>query len=176
MSQTTILRIGIIVLRVLQFASAAIVTGITAYFISQSDTTTWNLGRFIYSQLIAGISLLVIFVTLLPSVDAFVQIPIDIALSLLWWGVFGLLFNFTQYPCGWVFEWMNIAPPYEPQCAKFDASTAFSLAAAILFMVCGIANVFIERRRGDSRDVIEPQRRPHQRSQMHQTTREPNWV
>ncbi|KAG5950844.1 hypothetical protein E4U58_001397, partial [Claviceps cyperi] len=104
-----------------------------------SDTTTWNLGRFIYSQLIAGISLLAIFTTLLPSVDAFVQIPIDIALSLLWWGVFGLLFNFTEYPCGWVFEWMNIAPPFEPQCVKFDANAPNNQRA----------NLGLERKRFD---------------------------
>lgn len=87
------LRNAIRALRVLQFASAAIVTGITAYFISESDTTTWNLGRFIYTQLIAGSSLLAVILCLFPFVDSFFQVPIDGALSLLWWGVFGLLFN-----------------------------------------------------------------------------------
>ncbi|KAG5977711.1 hypothetical protein E4U55_006593 [Claviceps digitariae] len=162
MKQTKAVRIAILALRVLQFASAAIVTGITAYFIQQSDTTTWNLGRFIYTQLIAGLSLLATIICLFPSVDSFFQVPIDIALSLLWWGVFGLLFNFTGYPCGWVFEWMNIAPPFEPQCARFNASTAFSFAAAIFFLLSGLLNIFIERRR-------DQQKRPDNRKQQPET-------
>ncbi|KAG5988375.1 hypothetical protein E4U54_004677 [Claviceps lovelessii] len=153
MDQTNMLRNAIRALRVLQFASAAIVTGITAYFISESDTTTWNLGRFIYTQLIAGSSLLAVILCLFPFVDSFFQVPIDGALSLLWWGVFGLLFNFTGYPCGWVFEWMNIPPPFEPQCARFNASTAFSSAAAITFLLSGICNVFVERQVDDPKSV-----------------------
>ncbi|KAG5913189.1 hypothetical protein E4U42_001387 [Claviceps africana] len=153
MEQTKLLRTAILALRVLQFASAAIVTGITAYFLAASHTTTWNLGRLIFTQLIAAMSLVIILANLLPSFDSFFQVPVDIAMSLLWWGVFGLLFNFTEYPCGWVFEWMNIAAPFEPQCARFSASTAFSFAAAVLFLLSGVLNVFVERRIGQQQGV-----------------------
>ncbi|KAG5916550.1 hypothetical protein E4U53_004299 [Claviceps sorghi] len=163
MEPAKLLRTAILALRVLQFVSAAIVTGITAYFLAESDTTTWNLGRFIFTQLIAGISLLAIIVNLLPRFDSFFQVPVDVALSLLWWGVFGLLFNFVGYPCGWVFEWMNIPAPFEPQCARFNASTAFAFAAAILFLLCAILNVVVERRGGQRKGVGGLKDRPEMR-------------
>ncbi|KAG6010745.1 hypothetical protein E4U21_004133 [Claviceps maximensis] len=163
MEQTKILRIAVFALRFLQFASSAVVTGITAYFIAESDTTTWNLGRFIYTELIAALSLLTVIVCLLPFVESFFQVPIDIALSLLWWGVFGLLFNFTGYPCGWIFEWMNIPAPFDSQCAMFTASTAFSFAAAIFFIFSGVLNVFIERRAGETKRVHNHKQKPETR-------------
>lgn len=86
-------RIIYYILRVLQVASGTIVAGITGFFLYQSNASTWDLGRFIYIEVAASLSLLMAILFLLPYTDAFIQIPFDIIVSLLWWVTFGLLFN-----------------------------------------------------------------------------------
>ncbi|KHN95596.1 uncharacterized protein MAM_06437 [Metarhizium album ARSEF 1941] len=139
-------------LRVLQVAAAAIVAGITGYFLNQSNASTWDLGRFIYVEVAACLSLLVAIVFLLPYLDAFIQLPLDIILSLVWWATFGLLFQFSGFPCEWVFEWMDVSP-FDQQCGKFKADIAFSLTAAILWMASSTLNVWVIRREGRQEDA-----------------------
>ncbi|KAK2606233.1 hypothetical protein QQS21_003404 [Conoideocrella luteorostrata] len=169
MQQARILRTVVFILRALQFASATVVTGVTGYFLYKSDASPWDLGRFIYTEVVASVSMLAVISTILPFVDAFVQIPLDIVLSLLWWAVFGLLFNFLQFPCEWVFEWMNIAP-FDQQCAKLNADAAFAFICAVFFMVSGILNVLIDRRqeRQEESDV----RKHYLKREMAQTKAE----
>jgi hypothetical protein len=88
-----LLRLVANLLRALQLASAAVVTGITGYFLYHSNASPWDLARFIYVQAAASLSLVASIVFLLPSIDAFIQVPVDILVSLLWWTAFGLLFQ-----------------------------------------------------------------------------------
>ncbi|EFY98030.1 membrane-associating domain protein [Metarhizium robertsii] len=145
-------RIIYYILRVLQVASGTIVAGITGFFLYQSNASTWDLGRFIYIEAAASLSLLIAILFLLPYTDAFIQIPFDIIVSLLWWVTFGLLFNFLGFPCEWVFEWMDVSP-FDQQCGKLKADVAFSFTAAIVWMASAIVNILILRREGRQEDT-----------------------
>lgn len=80
-------------LRALQLASATIVTGITGYFLYKSSADTWDLGRFIYTEVASSLAMLAAIIFMLPFTDAFIQVPVDIIMSLLWWVTFGLLYS-----------------------------------------------------------------------------------
>lgn len=82
-----------IIFRMLQLASATIIAIITGYFLCKSDLGSWDLGRFIYTEVVAGISMCIAVLFLFPFVDTLPQIPVDVIVSLLWWTAFGLLFS-----------------------------------------------------------------------------------
>lgn len=80
-------------LRALQLASATIVTGITGYFLYKSTADAWDLGRFIYTEVAASLSMFLAILFLFPFTDSYIQVPVDIIVSLLWWAAFGLLYS-----------------------------------------------------------------------------------
>lgn len=82
-----------IILRAAQLVFAAIVAGITGWVLARSGKHAHGFGRFVYTEVIAGLTILVALLWLIPLSSAFVHWPFDIFVSICWFVAFGLLVN-----------------------------------------------------------------------------------
>lgn len=89
-------RIISIILRAAELACAAIVAGINGDYLDDSNASSWELGRFIYTEVVAGIAILFSVLWLLPFSGGFINWPMDVIISILWWVVFGLLVDVSH--------------------------------------------------------------------------------
>lgn len=78
-------------LRASELVFAAIVAGVTGDYLHHTHAGAWHLGRFIYTEVVAGLSIFLALLWLIPFSSTFVHWPVDIFISVLWWVVFGLL-------------------------------------------------------------------------------------
>lgn len=89
-------RIVQMILRAAELAFAAIVAGVTGNYLHKSSADSWALGRFIYTEVVAGLSMLLALIWLFPFTSSFIHWPADIFISILWWVAFGLLVNVSD--------------------------------------------------------------------------------
>lgn len=90
-------RIVNIVLRAAELVFATIVAGVTGQHLHQyRDASSWSQGRFIYTEVVAALSMFFALIWLVPFSWSFVHWPVDIILSLAWWAAFGLLVNVSD--------------------------------------------------------------------------------
>lgn len=135
-----------IILRAAQLVFAAIVAGITGWVLARSGKHTHGFGRFVYTEVIAGITILVALLWLIPLSSAFVNWPFDIFVSICWFVAFGLLVNLIGDSCGSVFNWNNVSPTGD-SCGKFKADIAFSFLLAICFLASALIGLLWTRKR-----------------------------
>lgn len=84
-------RIVSMALRAAELVFAAIVAGVTGEYLHRSHASSWDLGRFIYTEVVAALSILFALLWLIPFSGTFIHWPMDIFISILWWVSFGLL-------------------------------------------------------------------------------------
>jgi len=141
-------RIANILLRLAQLVFSAIVAGITGWYLDKSDdagVSSWDLGRFIYTEVVAAISLLAALIWLVPFSSSFIHWPFDLFLSVNWFVAFGLLVDQIGDSCGYVFNWSNVSPRGDI-CGKLKADMAFSFLAAIVFLASALVGLLWIRR------------------------------
>lgn len=92
-------RIVSMILRAAELVFAAIVAGVIGDYLHKSNGTAWFLGRFIYTEVVAGLSILLALLWLLPFSSTFIHWPVDIFISILWWVAFALLVNVSRCLC-----------------------------------------------------------------------------
>ena len=122
---------------------------IGSYLHGYSHTHSWPGGRFIYSEVIAGLSILLALVWLLPLTNNFHHWPTDIILSLAWFAVFGLLVNYiggTNCKSS-VFNWTIVTSG--GVCGRWKASEAFSFLSAIFWLASALVGIWFMRRLRD---------------------------
>jgi hypothetical protein len=130
------------ILRLAELVFAAIVAGINgAYLHSVHNTSSWSQGRFIYTEVVAGLAIFLSLIWLLPFSGSFVHWPVDIFISILWFVAFGLIVNLLGGSCGGTFNWDNIALRGDDQCGKWKAVIAFSFLSAICWLVSAIIGI-----------------------------------
>ncbi|RMZ89568.1 hypothetical protein DV736_g3186, partial [Chaetothyriales sp. CBS 134916] len=85
-------------LRVGQLAFAAVVAGIIGDYLDSSPPThpTRVFARWIYTIIVAGISMLLALLWLVPFSSSFHSYPIDLLLSLAWFTAFGLFITYNR--------------------------------------------------------------------------------
>ncbi|KAH6899933.1 integral membrane protein [Thelonectria olida] len=133
-------------LRAAELVFAAIVAGVTGDYLHHTNASSWNLGRFIYTEVVAGLSIFLALIWLIPFSSTFIHWPMDIFMSILWWVVFGLLVDLIGGSCGAIFDWGNVSPRGD-QCGKFKADIAFAFLSAILWLVSALVGFFWVRKR-----------------------------
>ena len=87
-------RIVSIVLRLAELVFACIVAGINGDYLhkaDKADASSWEVGRFIYAEVVAGISIFLAIVWLVPFSGTFIHWPVDFIISVCWFAAFGLL-------------------------------------------------------------------------------------
>ncbi|KAI0386829.1 marvel domain-containing protein [Hypomontagnella monticulosa] len=130
------------ILRLAELAFAAIVAGINGeYLHAVKDTDSWDQGRFIYTEVVAGIAIFLSIIWLFPFAGSFVHWPVDILISICWFVAFGLLVNFLNGTCGYVFDWDNVSFRRGDQCGKWKAIIAFAFVSAICWLVSAIIGI-----------------------------------
>ncbi|KEF52927.1 uncharacterized protein A1O9_10833 [Exophiala aquamarina CBS 119918] len=144
-------RVVSMILRAGELAFAGIVAGIVGkYLHDYRSGSDQPLARFIYIEIVAGISLLLGLLWLLPFASGFVHWPVDVFVSAAWFAGFGVLVqwrNSAQGACaGDTFAWDQIS--LRGTCGRWRATEAFSFLSAIFWLVSALVGVwFIHRER-----------------------------
>lgn len=82
------------VLTTLQLAFAAVVAGLTGDYLNNNPSNSdWVNARFIYTEVLAALSILLAIIWLFPFGGTFINWPIDLLISIAWFVAFGLLVN-----------------------------------------------------------------------------------
>lgn len=134
-------RIVSFALRVAELVFAAIVAGVNGDYLHKTPGSAWLLGRFIYTEVVAGVAIFLALVRLFPFASTFLTWPLDIAVSACWWAAFGLLVDLIGDGCGGVFNWTNVAPRGDI-CGRFKAIIAFAFLSALLWLVSALVGFF----------------------------------
>lgn len=90
-----------IILRLAELVFAAIVAGLNGnYLHSVEGVDAWDIKRFIYTEVVAGLSILLAIIWLIPFSSSFIHWPADLILSVCWFVSFGLLVEYLDGSCG----------------------------------------------------------------------------
>ncbi len=90
-----------IILRLAEMAFAAIVAGINGHYLhTLHNADSKPLWRFIYTEVVAGISILLAIVWLIPFSGSFIHWPADFIISVTWFVAFGVLVDWLDDNCG----------------------------------------------------------------------------
>jgi len=136
-----------ILLRVGELAFACVVAGLTGdYLHSIKNTHTSDKGRFIYTEALAALSILLALLWLLPFSGTFIHWPVDLFLFAAWMVSFGLLVNFIgPLDCGNVFSWGDITQ--QGVCQRWKADVAFAFLSAIFWLASALLGLWYLRSR-----------------------------
>jgi hypothetical protein len=135
-------RIVSFVLRLAELAFAAVVAGINGEYLHRTKgVDSWTQGRFIYTEVVAGLSIFLALIWLFPFASSFIHWPVDLLISICWFVAFGLIVNLIGDSCGYVFDWDNVSPRGD-SCGKWKAVIAFSFLSAILWLVSALIGIF----------------------------------
>ncbi|KAI1085188.1 membrane-associating domain-containing protein [Whalleya microplaca] len=130
------------IFRLAELAFAAIVAGINGdYLHSVKNTSSWDQGRFIYTEVVAGIAIFLSLIWLFPFSGSFVHWPIDIIISICWFVAFGLLVNYLDGACGYVFNWNGVSFSRYDACGRWKAVIAFAFVSAICWLVSALIGI-----------------------------------
>ena len=119
-----------------------VVAGIVGCYLHDFDQRDgWPKKRFIYSEVIAGVSILFSLLWLLPFAGGFYSWPLDLVLSAAWFAAFGLLVDqLSGQNCGRTFNWSGIT--HAGFCNRWKAAQAFSFLSAIFWLVSAIVGIW----------------------------------
>ncbi|KAL2010302.1 hypothetical protein VTN00DRAFT_6109 [Thermoascus crustaceus] len=141
-------RIFSICLRIGEIAFGAVVAGIIGHYLHlYSGADVWPEARWIYTEVIAGLSILLGVLFLIPFAAGFYAWPVDFIISLAWFAAFGALVNMIhRLDCGGIWDWGFVRR--SGICARFKAAEAFSFLSAIFWLVSGLVGIwFVSRAR-----------------------------
>lgn len=126
-------RVIALVLRIVQLISALIVVGIIGHYLRiQDDNGWWPGSRFIYTEVIAALSLLASLLLLIPFTYALTLFPLDFTMFILWIVSFGLLADhIAPLNCTWAPTW---APRYYAYGSDVDNCSTWKTALAFIFI------------------------------------------
>ncbi|KAI0390429.1 marvel domain-containing protein [Xylariaceae sp. FL0594] len=128
-----------IIFRLAELVFAAIVAGLNGeYLHAVRHSSSWDQGRFIYAEVVAGVAIFLSLIWLLPFSGSFIHWPVDLFISIAWFVAFGLLVDLLNGSCGYVFDWNNVSFDRGNQCGKWKAVIAFAFLSAICWLVSAI--------------------------------------
>lgn len=116
--------IASIILRLAELAFAAVVAGLNGdYLHSVRGASSWDLGRHIYTEVVAGLSILFAIIWLFPFSSSFIHWPADLFFSILWFVAFGLLVDWLDGSCGYVSLLRLVSTSPRPKWIKANFSS-----------------------------------------------------
>ncbi|KAK2808423.1 hypothetical protein FQN49_008718, partial [Arthroderma sp. PD_2] len=141
------------IFRVGEIGFAAVVAGIIGSYLrsfSRSNGGDFPQSRWIYTEVIAGLSMLLGLLWLFPFSWSFRTWPLDFILSLAWFASFGLQVNsLGSRNCGSAFQWTGFTSGNP--CGRWRAAEAFSFLSACFWMVSALIGIwFTFRKRNDA--------------------------
>ncbi|ESZ90685.1 integral membrane protein [Sclerotinia borealis F-4128] len=155
-------------LRIGELAFSAVVAGLTgSYLHSIRGHSVWTKKRFIYTEIIAALGILVSLLLLLPFTWNYIHWPLDLLMFILFMVAFGLLANFiAPLHCGSVWNWHGITG--KSTCSKWKADVAFTFLASIFFLASALLGMWVvyRHRRTTTSDQPTTTRRRWYRSRV----------
>lgn len=145
-----ILQLAGTILRAAELAFAAIIAGINGSYLHDMDNArgdSWPLARFIYTEVVAALAIFFALIWLLPFSGAFAHYPFDLFMSILWFVAFGLLVNYLDGTCGYVFDWRGVTVLGKSVCGRWKAVIAFAFLSAICWLASAIIGILWVRNR-----------------------------
>ncbi|KAF3480109.1 uncharacterized protein GIQ15_05456 [Arthroderma uncinatum] len=140
--------------RVGEIIFAAVVAGIIGSYLHSfhrwQHVRRFPQSRWIYTEVIAGLSMLFGLLWLIPFSWSFWAWPLDLILSLAWFASFGLQVNsLGSRNCGTAFQWTGFTSGNP--CGRWRAAEAFSFLSACFWMASALLGVwFTCRKRNES--------------------------
>ncbi|QKX57234.1 uncharacterized protein TRUGW13939_04342 [Talaromyces rugulosus] len=141
---STIPRAAALALRLAQVAFATIVAGIVGYYIHVlgSEGDGWPIGRWIFVEALAGLSIMLGCVLMIPNLFGWFVWPIDIIISLAWFAAFGNLINALDGTlCGQISDIGSFSGT-GADCAQWQAGESFAFLSGIAWLVTGFWGLF----------------------------------
>lgn len=165
-------RIVSVILRIGEIAFAAVVAGIIGSYLhayNNSVENEWPRARWIYTEVVAGLSILLGLIWVIPFSGGFISWPLDLILSLAWFASFGLLVDsLYDINCrGGAFDWGGLLDG--GLCDRWKASSAFAFLSAIFWLVSTIVGIWFSwrtRHRAVAGDGVYPRRRWYRTSHV----------
>ncbi|OJJ48344.1 hypothetical protein ASPZODRAFT_150592 [Penicilliopsis zonata CBS 506.65] len=136
-------RIVSIALRVAQIVFAAIVAGVIGWYLAHFTThgNVWPQARWIYTEVVAGLSILLGLLWLIPFSWGFFSWPFDLVISFAWFAAFGILVNaIHKFDCGGVFRWTLFTN--NSSCGRWKTAEAFSFLSAIVWLASALLHSY----------------------------------
>ncbi|KAI4946446.1 hypothetical protein J4E91_007134 [Alternaria rosae] len=137
-----------IILRTAQWVFAAIVLGLTAYFLYQrSRYDQGPLGRLIFSVIWSSLSILFAVIWAIPTSSSITGYTSDFIFTAGWAAVFGLLVSwFNGSGCGSAWAWSGVSFRRDNSCGQWQAAQAFSFLSMILWFATGVLGILTVHR------------------------------
>jgi Membrane-associating domain len=119
-----------------------VVAGIVgSYFPFFGHQVGWPTKRFIFAEVIAGISILLSLLCLLAFHDWLHAWPVDLILAAAWFSAFGVFVNSHHGPsCSMTYRRNSI--PYDGYCNRWKAAEAFSFLSGIVWLISAIIGIY----------------------------------
>ena len=137
-------------LRAAELICACVVAGIIGSYLDHYNAANaWPEKRFIYIEVISGLSILLSLIWLFPFAGGFLHWPMDLVLSAAWFAAFGLLVNTLGHNgcSGGAFSWGGIT--HGGVCNRWRASEAFSFLSGIFWLISTLVGVWFVTRTKD---------------------------
>lgn len=115
--------------------------------------------------MVAGLSILLSLLWLLPFSGSFIHWPVDFVISACWFAVFGLLVDWLHGSCGNTFDWSGIGFRGN-NCGSFKADEAFAFLSAICWLVSAVLGLYWVRRHTASGTEATTRRKRWYRSRV----------
>ncbi|MCJ1367114.1 hypothetical protein MMC16_006246 [Acarospora aff. strigata] len=133
-------------LRIGELAFAATVAGLIGRYLHRvHNTRAWDHKRFIYTEVVAGLAMLLALLWLIPFNANIVHHVVDLLMFVLWMIAFGLLVNFIgPLKCGSVFSWGDITE--KGTCQRWKAAVAFTFLSAMFWLASALLGMWMARR------------------------------
>ncbi|XP_014558126.1 hypothetical protein COCVIDRAFT_95419 [Bipolaris victoriae FI3] len=151
-----------LILRVSQFVFAAIVLGLTAYFVYKIENPDrgprgrrdrrdrWDdddrdpLGRLIFALVWSSLSIIFAVIWAIPTTFAMKGFISDFIFTAGWAAVFGLLVDwFNDANCGSPWAWGGLSLRRGDTCGQWRAAQAFSFLSLITWFATGILGIIM---------------------------------
>ncbi|KAF3004269.1 hypothetical protein E8E13_008290 [Curvularia kusanoi] len=132
-----------VALRFAQFVCAAIVLGLSAYFLHQYDAHhVGPFNRLVFSTVVSAITVWLAVLWMALDHSTVIHIGTDLFFCAAWFAVFGLLQDYydDQIKCGSVWNWGSIGVTNN-YCGQWNAAQAFSFLAAVFWFASFLVGI-----------------------------------
>lgn len=129
-------------LRVAEIVFAIVVASLIGIQLHGSaKRNDWGMKRFIYTEAIAAVSVILGLIWLLPFAGCIFGWPLDLILTAAWFAAFALLFDLLHDNCGNTFNSTGVTDI--GMCRRQSAIEVFSFLSALLWLISAIIGVWI---------------------------------
>jgi hypothetical protein len=149
-------RLVSVILRLAQFVSAAIVLGLTAYFLhkrnqrdgpGRRDDDDGPFGRLVYSIVWSSLSIIFSIIWAIPTTSSMTGYVSDLIFTGGWAAVFGLLIDwFNGENCGSAWNWRGFSLHRDNQCGQWKAAQAFSFLSMVFWFASFLLGIITVHR------------------------------